>query len=513
MFINKNVEYHSVNTHDLYKLFTYTDSTYSGSGITINNSIAPQNNTISQTEKTTTYNYNFLKNGYYSIYNSAGFFSYKSSYSKQNNHVLQENARLISIPLRCFGKRIYQGSVSIVDTSTGSFNFTDDGNGNLIDSAISTGSLVSDNTLRAWFSFDDSYIYKEFPEKKVLKLRDSSIYLNSINVINGKFSSGISGRGYKYNLDGTSYAYVNDSNFFDFNKSDFTVSFWLNVPTSQSINTSTTNTILSKKNKTASAYPIEIQLYNTSSAHSGKLLITRQGYKDQQALELISLTSSISLNDAISRHIYIKKESGILKLYINGTLNAATSADYTGGHDASSTSKFFIGVTGDGNNSVNLGSYFSGSIDELRIYSSVIDGSQLYNDVYNTNIIGSIFYEKGLISLNNLSGNYANLLEGTVSNGFTLQYRSVSELTEHEIVIKKGIGEFNMTLNPSIRVGSTYTPINEITSSISNNTFTPYITGIGLYDDKNRLLATAKIRSPIKSINDIDLYFKIRFDM
>lgn len=509
MFVYKKVEYHNISTNELYKVFTFTDSTYSSSGITINDSISPQNDSISQKEKTSSYNHYFLKHGYYSIYNNTSFTNFKSSYAKQNNYVLQENARLISIPVRCFGKHIYQGSVSISDNSSGSFLFTDDGMGNLIDSSISTANLISDSTLKYWISFDDAYIYKEFPHKRVLKLRDNSPNLNELTVTNGSFSDGLNGKGYQYNLDGTSYVHTNQS---DFTESDFTISFWLKAPASQSVNISTTNTILSKKTEGYKQYPFEIQIYNTSSIDSGKLLITRLGYVDNLPLRIISMTSSISVNDSVYRHICLTKESGSLKLNINGVLDTSV-ADYTNRNTTSNISKFFIGATGNSTSNVNSGSYFSGSIDEVRVYESVVSSTYLYNAPFNTNIVGSIFYETGLISLNNLSGSYSNLLKGTVSTGFELTYKSVSEMTEHEIVVNKGINEFNMTLNRSLTASDSMTMINNVSSSIINNTFTPYITGIGLYDDKNRLLVTAKIREPIKSIKDLDLYFKIRLDI
>lgn len=511
MLIYKKVEYHSVSTHDLYKSFVFTDSTYSDDGITINDCIAPQSSNTSEKEKISSYNHYFLKHNFYSIYNNSSF-SDRTNYSKQNNFVLKENARFLSIPLRSFGKRIYQGSLSITDNSTGSLTLTDDGNGNLINSSISTASLVSDSNLKTWFSFDDAYIYKEYPSKTSLILRDNSTNLNTIVINNGVFTSGLSGSGYQYNMHGNSYAYVDNSQIFDFDKRDFSISFWLKAPSSQSINTNTTNTILSKRIANDGAYPFEISMYNTSSANVGKLLVTRVGYKDRQQLQAISFTSSTALNTSIYNHVALIKSSGSLKLYINGALNASAT-DYTGYYRTENSAKLFVGATGIGPTSIDSSTYFSGSIDELRVYDAEIDVSKLYATPFNTNIMGSIFYEKGIIVLNNLSGSYANILKGTSANGFTLNYRSVSELTEHEIVVKKGVGEFNMTMNPSLRKQDSLTMINDVSSSINTGVFNPYITAIGLYDDKNRLLAIGKIREPIKSIPDIDLSFTIRFDM
>ena len=40
----------------------------------------------------------------------------------------------------------------------------------------------------------------------------------------------------------------------------------------------------------------------------------------------------------------------------------------------------------------------------------------------------------------------------------------------------------------------------------------PYITTIGLYDDKARLLAVGKFAEPVQKRNDIDMNFVIRWD-
>jgi len=494
MFIKKKVEYHTVSTHDLYKLFTYTDSTIAADGITIQNSIAPASDSIPDTENSHSYNFNFLKHNFYSVYNNPGFFSYKSKYYAQNNHILQESASLISIPLRKFGKRILQGSVVINDGT----QIVDDGFGNLIDTTVVTSSLVPTTNLKAWFSFDDGYVTKQFPYKTTHILRDNSVHLNTLDTVNPKFSVGVGGSGYKYDLHGNSYASIPDKDFNDFNTSNFTIGFWLNVPPTQSILTETTNIILTTRDTTKDVYPFEVRIYNSTSVDEGKLLITRQGTLDSTLLQTILLKSSVTLNDGAYHHVAFVKNGTLLTMYIDGVGNSSVS-DYTSRYETRNASKFFIGGT------PSTTTYLSGSIDELRIYDTPISVTNLHSSSINTNIVGSIFYEKGIIAMNTPS----HLLGGV----FNLQYRSVTELTENEVSVMAGIGEFNLTMNPSLRKGNTSILADNMTSSFNAGVFVPYITGIGLYDDDDNLLATAKLRAPIKSIKDVNLYFKIRFDM
>lgn len=509
----KNVEYHKIQTVDTFKLFTYTDSTYSASGLTIHDVISPQANTVSQTEKASTYSFNLVNHLYNSNYNNSSFFGGQANYQSQKNYVLQENSRLLSLPVRTYGKKIKNGSFSLTDTSTGSISIIDDGNGNLINSGISTSTLISDNTLVGWFSFDDGY-KKKYSDKNTFILNDNSYYLNSIILSNPTFSQGLNGKGYKLNLHTNTWGYLAHYEEMQFDKRDFTVSFWANIPPSQSNHTTNLNTIVCKRSAATRTYPFDISVYNTSSAnYNGRILVRRKAYKDNQELSEISFSSSISLNDGANHHVCLVGLSGSLKLYIDGTLNNSIN-DYSGKYDVSNTCNVFVGGRGGNNNaSINTDTYFSGSIDELRFYKSAVSAANLYNDPYNTNVIGSIFYETGILLFNNLSGSNAHILSGSGANGFTFSYRSVSEITEHEISIKKEPNMFNFTMNPSTRKDGSLTLINELTSSISNNVFDPYITGIGLYDDENRLLAVGKIKQPIRSIRDLSLIFTIRFDI
>ena len=47
----------------------------------------------------------------------------------------------------------------------------------------------------------------------------------------------------------------------------------------------------------------------------------------------------------------------------------------------------------------------------------------------------------------------------------------------------------------------------------TGSAFNPYITTIGLYNDKGQLLMIGKTGSPIKNRNDIDLNFSLKIDL
>lgn len=61
--------------------------------------------------------------------------------------------------------------------------------------------------------------------------------------------------------------------------------------------------------------------------------------------------------------------------------------------------------------------------------------------------------------------------------------------------------EFNCSYNPTAK------DLN------GKEDFTPYITSIGLYNNRNELLAIAKLSKPIKKLDNIDMTFNVRIDL
>lgn len=173
-----------------------------------------------------------------------------------------------------------------------------------------------------------------------------------------------------------------------------------------------------------------------------------------------------------------------------------------------------------------------------RIYTD--DGYS--NLVYNNEIKGNIFYDRGLIVVSK------DIVSGSVLSQFTLNFRSTKTIYENEIFISVLENEFNYSQNPTAviedgGVVNTYTiqrpgsirPDDLVEASfynagtkIINSEFAlyedyvgldptgsylaPYITTIGLYDNELNMVAVAKLPQPIKSTPDYPVNFIIRFD-
>jgi hypothetical protein len=117
--------------------------------------------------------------------------------------------------------------------------------------------------------------------------------------------------------------------------------------------------------------------------------------------------------------------------------------------------------------------------------------------------IGNIFYSQGLAIITNQ--NYQSMFTAS----YTASFKNEHIIYENEIrcIVKEN--EFNLSYNPSLSSdgsGSLY----EFATSES---FNPYATGIGLYNDNNELLAVAKFSKPLLMSPDTDMTFVVKYDL
>lgn len=126
-------------------------------------------------------------------------------------------------------------------------------------------------------------------------------------------------------------------------------------------------------------------------------------------------------------------------------------------------------------------------------------------------VIGNVFYEHGAMVIT-ATGSYASAALGTGAQGFDLSFQGTHVIYEHEAQCTVKAGEFNVTMNPSIRrsSGSEY-KIAKVTGSNAEY-FNPYVTEIGLYDDYLRLLAVGKLSKPLRIDDEIDVTFVVHWD-
>ena len=80
---------------------------------------------------------------------------------------------------------------------------------------------------------------------------------------------------------------------------------------------------------------------------------------------------------------------------------------------------------------------------------------------------------------------------------------------ENEIRCKIGENEFNMSTNPTITTDNSGSLRDFATSSF----FAPYVTTVGLYNERNELLVVAKLAKPLPLSSTTDTTIIVKYDI
>ena len=129
---------------------------------------------------------------------------------------------------------------------------------------------------------------------------------------------------------------------------------------------------------------------------------------------------------------------------------------------------------------------------------------------------GNIIYEHGMIifTLNNFSSGSSPTTTITPSDYVTspdlkIEFSSSITIYETQFNCRLRESEFNFTNNPSTVSGSYGEPYHYVTGSF----FKPYITTVGLYNERYDLIAVAKLSQPLPKSNVVDTNIIINLDM
>ena len=107
----------------------------------------------------------------------------------------------------------------------------------------------------------------------------------------------------------------------------------------------------------------------------------------------------------------------------------------------------------------------------------------------------------------NVSGLNLNKLFLSLSKGANFRLNSEETISSNFIFVRARNAEFNYSTNPSLLSGS-----GEIRHNVMINTPQSYITGVGLYNDNNDLLAVAKLSRPLLKDFTKEALVRIKLD-
>lgn len=498
-------------------------------------------------------------------------FGYADPYAIERT--LYDEAMVYSIPQRKFGEAIKPGTVKLSfrnttynPTNAVSMSLIDDGKGNLIDTNLS--SSISNEVLHLGFdamtycpnygpNFDlnnsqepGSLIDFQIDSINPNLIAKGNVWINNSTLSNNYYSSSIASI-FPWGNDAffttASYIRIPNDDSFNFKQTDdFALSFWLGRyssatnPVEQIISKRTTGVgqyMIDNKvytgdvNYNAGQYPFDIYFYSGSTPVG---MNQRLICKNSNGNVVSTLSSSFFVNT--ENHIVLQKTGSLFQLYVGGTLVQQTTLPSDG--NFYNNADLFIGSLGL-NSAGNGYNSFKGTFDEFFIFNKGLTQSEInqlsntgsFTMVTNTNVVGNVFYEHGLIVISDPRPDYISSGSIRTFNNFIydkntgivptnyfdnakfkLEYNSTVTLYEHEYVCKLKEDEFNFTSNPTIRLN------NDVNSEIpkdivSNNSFAPYITTVGLYNDAGQLLAIGKLGTPIQKRDNVDTNIIVRFDI
>ena len=489
---------------------------------------------------------------------------------------LYATASIFSVPHNRMGDGIKPETIEVVDFSMTSSNVPflkikdskiNEFHGNLIDTKLDASKYVPYGNLVGFYGFNDEVVNRSVKIDNIIE--DRSGYINNGYGKNINYTDGINTTGdfqlpsgTKATLNGTdSYIRVDHQkqlNFFE--TSDYALSIWTILPTSQSDVARTHNSIVSKRgtekdygqnnkgidvlrrrNVETPIYPFDIEVKNQSAgAHNGKVKISLSN-----GITEVFTTSSTFINDTAPHHICLNKTGSHLELWVDGIKENTGSLPTSGSLEnitlrgISNTYDMLLGSKFDSEGTWDKTSNFgslSGSLDEFRIYNKGLteveikalgNNDYVTGSAYQTNSIGEVFYKHGIMVISDprpiyryvwtgRSGIWDYGITATDKNysttGWTTKYKSSKELNEVNILCEIGSDEFNVSQNPTVKRNNDSNS-SLLKSFVTGSDFAPYFTTIGLYNTNGDLIAVGKLASAIQNRNDVDLTVKVRLDL
>jgi hypothetical protein len=252
-------------------------------------------------------------------------------------------------------------------------------------------------------------------------------------------------------------------------------------------------------NEEINVYPFRFEFNNRLSSSPGTIT-----FKRSDGISTVNLTTTQSVWDGNHHHIAVSKSGSLVYLYLDGVLHASGS-DRT----LNPVNKHSITF---GAEDLSFRRGFSGSMDEIRFYDYALPQSQIQTladktsqALYQTAVVGNVFYRSGEIVVSPLNPQYKNIFNGS----WYLNYRGTHTIYQYEVLVRIKKGSFNLTHNPTARVSA---KSDLLIPDMTGSLLMPYFTSIGMYNDSGELMAVAKMGQPIQMRDDVDINVLVRWN-
>ena len=441
---------------------------------------------------------------------------------------LNDIVKVLSLPQKKYGEEIQQGSVIVNvfrGTTSETLTLVDDLYGNLLISGSISGTQVTSSNVVGRWHFNNGYkYYGKGPisyEQEIsngywpMKSTYNNVVFKSIGAVPDYL-----GASAHFSASYTSSLVISPSVFakykqtYNFENSDFSIFFTIK-PEYPVVDYEFANIIAKEgpiedifidingnigSSPAGTNFPYKVKLC-VSGSNQGKLFFERSsGFQTTQ------LISSVVLAGGVTYNVAVTKAGSTMNIFINGNQRGSTTdTTSTGTYHSklcSNTSNIYVGAD------YTSGSMFNGYLDNLKMYNTALTVNDLVY-LQNTNgvgdrFVGNVLYKQGMIAITDPMANEIDIL--------TASCRGTQTIYETEISCTIGGGEFNHSSNPTLQE---YEPISDefiFRPFVSSSDFKPYITTIGLYNDQGDLLVVGKLGQPIRTPDNTDTTFIVRYD-
>jgi len=460
------------------------------------------------------------------------------------------SASILTVPYFQVGERLKPKSVSVTSDY---ITLTDDGNGNLRDGAINTSSMMNDNDLKLYLSFNNAYRLTQSGKgradgiiKYELQHHDEDVKLTAIALEDGP-SGGLAAR---FMSPSTSSIRIPHNDIFNRMNAcdDWTLSFWVYAPdvgagkhsivskfavkSEQRLDRRNSKIITSDNIITNlasdladSSYANYRRPFECFIEHQASTCIINFRLSDgttQRTLQKTSLAENAWYHVAVINN----GSTQTVSMYIDGIL--AQSATMPANTTINDADVLFGTIDFSSQNAAASGH----ELAEFRLYDVSASAAQLATladddatnpKLYQTNVAGNVFYRNGQIVVSSPLNKYTG--SGFFQNTFDVSYKGQHTIYENEVMVRVPADSMNVSMNPSATyrppagetelcaTGQSNRPPGELRKTIfTDGTAFPYVSTIGLYNDQNQLLAVGKFAQPVQKRDDVDMNFIIRWD-
>ena len=100
----------------------------------------------------------------------------------------------------------------------------------------------------------------------------------------------------------------------------------------------------------------------------------------------------------------------------------------------------------------------------------------------------------------------------TTTSDISCSFSSSFDIIETQYKCTLKANEFNYSLNPTLKVNAYSSGSEEYKSFVTEDTFSPFVTSVGLYNEDQELVAVGKLSQPLPTSQTTDTTIFINID-